>query len=353
MKKVKHLFLIVLVTSIIIQAYYLSELWIYDEIKDFSASYLIKANLVALVYNIIQFYSIFKLNALIINRLEIRLPWKEYAVKRIIIEFISTTAIAFAITAAMVLIHHYFIIINVDFLSDSEGLKVSMFYNLVNINTINIIFIAAYEIIFLYRERKRLQLESERQQKENILSQFETLKNQINPHFLFNSMNALSNLIENNPEQATQFTREFSKVFRHILELKENAVVEVSEELDLLKSYLFLQKTRFEENLIIDLKVGAERLSDLIPPFSLQLMVENAIKHNEISSTNPLHITIEDQGNFIIVKNNLQMRGDKVVSTKVGLRNLKERYKLLSEKKPEFFMEDDHYTAKLPLLYAE
>ena len=196
-------------------------------------------------------------------------------------------------------------------------------------------------------ERNRL-LESE-----NILVQFETLKTQVSPHFLFNSLSALTSLIKTDPEKAMQFTKEFSKIFRSTLELKEKNLITLKEELEHVKSYLYLQKMRFDSNLITHISIDSEYLNDYLPPFSLQMVIENAIKHNIITIESPLTIEIFAKNDFLIVTNNLQPRQITEDSTKTGVKNITSRYKYISELEPTFEIVDTLFYVKLPLIKEE
>lgn len=196
-------------------------------------------------------------------------------------------------------------------------------------------------------ERNRL-LESE-----NILVQFETLKTQVSPHFLFNSLSALTSLIKTDPEKAMQFTKEFSKIFRSTLELKEKNLITLKEELEHVKSYLYLQKMRFDSNLITHISIDSEYLNDYLPPFSLQMVIENAIKHNIITIESPLTIEIFAKNDFLIVTNNLQPRQITEDSTKTGVKNITSRYKYISALEPTFEIVDTLFYVKLPLIKEE
>jgi tetratricopeptide (TPR) repeat protein len=204
---------------------------------------------------------------------------------------------------------------------------------------------------FIMQERQKLRLETEKRLRENVISQFNNLRNQVNPHFLFNSLANLSGLIVTNPEKAQSYTRQFAKVYRYVLELKDNLVVSLSEELEMSEAFITLQKLRFGENIQVLINVAPHIIQNKqLPPLSLQLLIENAIKHNEISEANPLRIQIYDKNDYLVVENNLQPRLEKEDSTKIGLQNLRERYKLASDKLLEFDMRDNKYFARIPLL---
>jgi tetratricopeptide (TPR) repeat protein len=201
-------------------------------------------------------------------------------------------------------------------------------------------------------ERQKILLEDHtlKLQKENVLAQYETLKNQVNPHFLFNSLNAISSLILTNPQKAVEFTNQFSKVYSYILDLKENLLIKVEEELKLVNSYCFLQKIRFGESLHVHMDVSDEHMKGSIPPFSLQLLVENAIKHNIISVAHPLRISVKSEQNYLTVTNNLQKRTENITSTGIGLKNLTERYHIVSTEAPKFWSNGSEYIANIPVI---
>ena len=136
-------------------------------------------------------------------------------------------------------------------------------------------------------------------EKENILSQFSILKNQINPHFLFNSMNILAAIIPSNPDQAVAFTTQFAKLYRKVLELRDQLIIPLQQELEFVDSFLFLQKMRFDDNLIVNYNIEEKHQQSCLPPFALQLLVENAIKHNIVSEDQPLSIDIFTESDML------------------------------------------------------
>ena len=202
----------------------------------------------------------------------------------------------------------------------------------------------------LEEERNTLLIKATQQEKAQLLAQFETLKNQISPHFLFNSMNALASLIASNPPQAIAFTGHFSKVYRTMLEIGGETLISLREELEFVNSFVFLQQMRFAENLSVQITIPNERLNDCLPPFALQLLVENAIKHNIISDDKPLTISIYTEEDSLIVSNNLQRRGTAEPSTGIGLKNLMARYAYLTSQAPVFDEAGADYIARVPLI---
>ena len=202
----------------------------------------------------------------------------------------------------------------------------------------------------LNTEKDQLLLQTAKMEKDQIMAQFEILKSKINPHFLFNSMNILSSLIPKSPKLAVKFTSQFSKVFRKLLENNEEVIIPLEQELDFIKSFLFLQKMRFDKSLEIQVKIEKKKLNRALPPFGLQLLIENAIKHNIISEEQPLKITINNEGDYLQVQNNLQLRMVHEQSTGIGLKNLKARYKLLTDLPVIIEKTEAYYTAKIPLI---
>jgi LytS/YehU family sensor histidine kinase len=191
-------------------------------------------------------------------------------------------------------------------------------------------------------------------QKENLQSQFEVLKQQVNPHFLFNSLNVLTSLIKVDPDLAESFTERLSKVYRYVLENKEKDLVSLHTELEFLKAYLFLLEIRFMKKIFITTRIDNAYHDYLILPIAIQLIIENAIKHNTFSKAQPLRIEIfVDEKQYLNIVNNLNLRETKFVSTGVGLENITRRYSLVSDQRPEFVKTTTHFIAKLPLLKPE
>ncbi|MGB3618114.1 MAG: histidine kinase [Catalinimonas sp.] len=202
----------------------------------------------------------------------------------------------------------------------------------------------------LLAERSRLLLEAERQQKESLRSRLESLKSQINPHFLFNCLNALSVLVIKDPPTAEAFIYELTDVYRYLLQQKDQTTVALRQELAFMESYYFLQRIRFGESLQLETTVDETLEECRLPPLALQLLVENAIKHNVVSRDRPLYVTIRAEGNTLLVENNFQPRHEEVESTGIGLKNLRARYRYLTDVAPWFGRVGECFRARLPLL---
>lgn len=184
-------------------------------------------------------------------------------------------------------------------------------------------------------------------------AQFESLKNQIDPHFLFNSLNVLSSLIEENPENAQRFTTSLSKIYRYVLEQKNKELVTLEEELAFAKTYMNLLKMRFENSISYELPEDYEYPEAKVVPLSLQLLLENTIKHNVVSEQKPLHIKIYIEDNYLIVENNLQKKEVLQDRRGVGLQNIVDRYGLISERKVLIEENIDNFKIKIPILTTQ
>lgn len=216
--------------------------------------------------------------------------------------------------------------------------------------TVSFFVISIYETIFFYTKLQKSITEKEQLERENIKSQLEGLKNQVNPHFLFNSLNTLTYIIPEDPDLGVRFVQQLSKVYRYILEIRDEKLIPVSEELKFLDAYIFLLKERFGDNLKVDTSVPAAFLAYKVVPLSLQLLLENAIKHNIISSLKPLTIEVFVEKGKLIVRNNLQKKNQVMNSTKAGLQNIKNRYSFYSNKKVEVLSTSDYFIVMLPML---
>ncbi len=181
-------------------------------------------------------------------------------------------------------------------------------------------------------------------------AKFDALKNQLDPHFLFNSLNVLTSLIEEDPQQAQRFTTALSKVYRYVLEQKNKDLVPVNEELDFARTYIKLLTMRFEDSIEFDIPETCSIQDARIVPLSLQLLLENAVKHNVITSEKPLRIRVFEEDGCLVVTNNLQEKQVVKRSSGVGLRNIQQRYSILSNRKVNINKTASEFSVKLPML---
>jgi ligand-binding sensor domain-containing protein len=223
------------------------------------------------------------------------------------------------------------------------------FYNTVWFYILVIIMLAG--ILYWYiKTRERKLRAAEALKKDKIEFQFETLKSQVNPHFLFNSFNTLIGVIEEDRDTAVEYVEKLSDFYRNILLQREKNAITLGEELRMMDDYYFLQKKRYKSNFTMNVNVPAEYLNDHIAPLTLQLLVENAVKHNIISRDKPLIIDIYIDNGYIIVKNNLQRKLHPEPSTGMGLSNIISRYRLLNQKEIRIEETGSHYIVAIPLL---
>ena len=215
---------------------------------------------------------------------------------------------------------------------------------------ITIIVILSIHAFYFYRALQKREVKEQKIIAGTASARFDALKNQLDPHFLFNSLNVLTSLIEEDPDAAQKFTTSLSKVYRYVLEQKNKDLVTVNEELDFARTYVRLLKMRFEDSIIFEIPEKSGNSEAKIVPLSLQLLLENAVKHNVVTSSRPLHIKVfEDNGN-LVVKNNLQEKQVVRKSSGVGLQNITQRYQILSDKRVDIQKSTKDFSVSLPML---
>ena len=187
-------------------------------------------------------------------------------------------------------------------------------------------------------------------ERERLIFQLQTMRSQVNPHFLFNSFSTLMSVIDEDKEMAIEYVQKLSQFFRNILEYRDKDLIPLSEELILLESYSYLQKQRYGESFRMQITIEQDKLSTLIPPLAIQMMVENAIKHNVVSAEKPLLVRVFTEGRYLYIRNNLQRKKLPEPSTGVGLMNIKSRYRLLGYENLNVQETTDEFIIKLPLI---
>jgi len=200
-------------------------------------------------------------------------------------------------------------------------------------------------------ENQHVTMELERIKSDNLSAQYELLKQQVNPHFLFNSLNTLKAMVESGEQEAVDFIIKLSNFYRFTLESRKLDLIHVREEMDILNAYLFLQKARFGDGFTFTSTLSDQLLETLIPPFTLQLLVENCIKHNIVSLEKPLHIRIYEENDKIIVENQVQQKTGEQNSLGVGLKNIDLRYQHLLQQHIEIVANEKTFQIKLPLIH--
>lgn len=214
-----------------------------------------------------------------------------------------------------------------------------------------VIVYLVYEAVYFFDAWKMNVRKTEALMRENVQSQLDVLKNQLDPHFLFNSMNTLAALIDDENTAAQDYLERLSDVYRYVLVSRNKNTVLLSEELAFVDAYVYLNKIRFRENLQVKKQLSKEVLTKYITPLSLQMLIENAIKHNVASRENPLQIVIrEEASGYLVVENNISEKTILEKSTRVGLQNIINRYSLLTEREVEINRDEERFTVKIPLL---
>jgi hypothetical protein len=216
---------------------------------------------------------------------------------------------------------------------------------------ISLIIIGFHSFIFYFKNWQEAEVMAERLQKENIRSQFEVLKHQIEPHFFFNSLSVLNSLVYKDANLAGQYIAQLSKIYRYVLDSKDETVVSLEQELDFLNAYIFLMTVRHNDGIRFSLEISTDtRKYTFVPKNSLQMLAENAVKHNRFSKENPLLVRITEDDDFLRVINNLNRRELIEGSSGIGLENIRRRYELISEKRVELEETSFTFCVKLPKL---
>ncbi|MEZ4802561.1 MAG: 2TM domain-containing protein [Gelidibacter sp.] len=215
---------------------------------------------------------------------------------------------------------------------------------------ITLTIVIIFHFVYFYNRYQQNKVKEQKVIAGTANARFDALKNQLDPHFLFNSLNVLTSLIEENPENAQKFTTSLSKVYRYVLEQKNKDLVTVDEELDFARTYMSLLKMRFEDSIIFDIPDRASDPESKVVPLSLQLLLENAVKHNMVTSSKPLHIKIYENKGMLVVENNLQPKQIVKKSSGVGLENIMQRYELLTNRKVNINQQAESFAVAIPML---
>ena len=273
-----------------------------------------------------------------------RISWIETPVKKVfvqVISFLTYSASAFII----VQLANYYIWQGI---LPSESWK-SIIRSLPFTLLISLVLSLIFTAIGFFFAWKNAFLQAEKLKVEMLGYKYESLRNQINPHFLFNSLNVLSDLVYDDQAMAVKFIRQLSDLFRYVLDSRDKELVPLKDELEFIRSFTFLLKTRFEEKLKIDVDVQANP-EEYIVPMTLQLLIENAVKHNEVSEAFPLRISVRKVNDCLEVENNLQPKNVGDDSKKTGLKNITQQFAFFSEKPIKIITSDERYMVRVPIL---
>jgi hypothetical protein len=295
-------------------------------------------------YTILIAFTVWQGNRYLLFSLRSYFDWLNKPVRKIIALLLAVSFYTIPISCLMIVGWYYIFL--------QGHVNWNTVYSSTLIIMVCVIFIThVYETVFLVKESESEMLRSEQLEKAKAQAELEALKNQIDPHFIFNSLNTLSHLIDDNPIDARRFNDNMAEVFRYILQNKNRELVILQEEIDFLKDYFSLLKIRFDNAIQLNIAIPDDMLGQyLIPPISLQILLENATKHNEFSDQIPLVIEIQLKEGQLVVTNEMKKKGLRRPSSKIGLQNLNERYKLILQQSIGIEQMDNNFKVTVPIL---
>lgn len=305
--------------------------------------------MVALIWIITIIVLLWIGNRFIFKFLDHRISWLKHTTKRFFWQLLLSVIYSlFCIN----LTYYLFKISTSETAPDAEQLFVLNIYGLLFIIPVLSLNFGAYFMM----QWKKAHIEADRFKEENLNSRLETLRMHIDPHFLFNNLNVLSALIDQKPAAAQQFLDKFVDVYRYVLQYKKEELVSINTEIAFVEAYVFLLKKRFEKQFEIELNIDQDLPDNrAIPPLSLQMLVENAVKHNKLSVEQPLRVEIFTEGDeWIVVRNNYRPKEQPDDAlTHTGLDNIAKRYQYLSDQRVNIHKDEQYFTVSLPLLEME
>lgn len=308
-----------------------------------------KTLLITFLVSALYSYGIGFGNGIINDILDRRWDWLEQTNLRVYFGIICT--ILYTIPVVLGIDYLTFVVfqkMNVSEFLNERMIWVHMFYVILSLGVST--FMHARSFMLKWKQASKKEVIEQKIIAGTASAKFESLKNQIDPHFLFNSLNVLSSLIEENPDNAQRFTTSLSKIYRYVLEQKDKELVTVEEELSFAKTYMNLLKMRFENSLTYDISLEHLDAEAKVVPLSLQLLLENTVKHNVVSEQKPLHIKIFVENDYLVIQNNFQKK--EILSDRqgVGLQNIIERYRIITKRKVLIDQNEQAFTVKIPIL---
>ncbi|MCZ8353647.1 MAG: histidine kinase [Cyclobacteriaceae bacterium] len=290
---------------------------------------------------------VWELNRLLANRIPEKPKLSGKKIHPLVLQFFGSIFIVVAVS--WISLELLYLILNMPLKTNPKhftlllafGFRVNLFLQCVN------------AIVFYMNQLKEAQLQAEQYKQQTAEANFQILRNQINPHFLFNSFNVLSTLVYKDPDTSSRFIEQLSFVYRYLLASNDKKLVTLQEEMAFMDAYLYLLSIRFGNNLQVSKQVSDKALKNYVAPATLQLLVENVIKHNVVSKKEILTIEIEDRDNFLYIQNSIRAKQDKEPSTQVGLQNIKNRYAFLTDRKVIIENTGEKFKVGLPLLIVE
>jgi len=310
-------------------------------------------------YTMLYGLSLYYANALVFIFLDSVYKTNRFSLNRLIVGFVST----FFITLFVVFLLRIFEDVIIEKQSFQDYIQNEKISNFVIPIILFLIVSLAIHSFYFYKALQENKVNEQKIIAGTANAKFESLKNQIDPHFLFNSLNVLSSLIEENPDNAQRFTTSLSKIYRYVLEQKDKELVSIEEELAFAKTYMNLLKMRFENSLFYELPTQEDWIASAtadrssfamteakVVPLSLQLLLENTVKHNVVSEQKPLHIRIYIEGDYLAIQNDYQKKEVLQERQGVGLQNIINRYGIITNRKVLIEQNEQTFTVKIPIL---
>ncbi|MEZ7504045.1 histidine kinase [Flavobacterium sp. Arc2] len=298
------------------------------------------------LYTLLYGMALYYVNAILFMYLDSIFKNNRYAVKRLVIGFLSS----FVVSLFVIFLLRIFEDVIIEENTLSAFLKEEKPSNYIVASIVSFVVLLGIHALYFYKAYNENKVKEQKIIAGTASAKFESLKNQIDPHFLFNSLNVLSSLIEENPENAQRFTTSLSKIYRYVLEQKDKELVSVEEELTFAKTYMNLLKMRFENSLFYELPTSIIDPEAKVVPLSLQLLLENTVKHNVVSEKRPLHIRIFVENGYLVVENDYQKKEVLQDRKGVGLQNIINRYGIITDRKVLIGQNEKIFTVKIPIL---
>lgn len=305
----------------------------------------LRIQLVSFLESILITIFIWEGNLMLDDFLEKRYPWSLKPALRIFVQLPVSTIYSASLMFVTMLLFNAFVC-EIPFNERGLFLSISITIGLL----VSLILMAVETGLFFFREWKESLVQVEKYKTESAQANLENLKNQVNPHFLFNNLSVLSSLVYKDQEKAVDFINQLSKVYRYLLDNKSNELISLEEELKFISSYAYLLNIRYSPNLTIDMQISEDKKKLLLPPLTIQLLLENAIKHNIISNEAPLTISLKSEDDNLVISNRINLRLSTEPSSKTGLKNIKVRYSYFTNREVMIKEQEELFVVIIPLL---
>jgi len=303
---------------------------------------------ILLLFTIVVVLSVWEVCDKVINYYANNHPVYLTSNRKLVMIFILATLACFPLVTGYLYFENYYLKVWLNSVIDPER---EFYANITKSYVVTWLVISVQILKVYHKTMRNMEVEQSRMQKELMRTQFESLKNQVSPHFLFNNFSVLDALIHKDSELASEYLAQLSKLYRYILDNKESEMVSLAKEIELLDSYLFLLKIRHDNCIKLEYQIKIDTLGFFVPTLSLQMLIENAVKHNSFSKEKPLKIKIfNEDDQFIIIQNQVNLKTGITNSTKIGLDNIKSRYDLKSDKQVVIYQSEEVFKVKLPML---